>query len=703
MIGRIVVGFASCVVLSSCAVETSVERPAISAPSTTATGTNPERFAQAYLWWRSGQNDAALTAFTDLQTTYPQLADYHLYYLGSVQVRRGNLDEARAAFTRLLAEFPDSVNADDASLELGKVLLGQGDYDTAMTFLERATASEHAAMRNGAALAIAKVDEQRGDVQRSYDQLMSVRRTARGTAAAREAKKAIGELRQRYQAMTPTGVALYDEVKLLLDERDYNTAAAEMERLRSAPPAEIDAAELTRLEAETLLGRGRLEEGLAALWRVADDYRRSPAAPAALFRLASLLWNRDRDAAALRAFGELRTRYPSDGKVPDAIYAIGRIHNSAGREEEAIEAYNEVIRRFPSHDLAAESKWRIGWIQYRAGRWEEATETFADLAESTSGKRHDEAMYWRARAHGNAGRTARAHQIYRELAMNADDSPYAAYYAAWSQTRLQDRAAMPFGLNGDQVVTAPPAREPAPPANLPPFHVDRWRELRLAGINELTRAELVAIESASGSDGATVKFLVEAYQAADDFRRARALVERAGASASLSSRERRELLYPLGFWDEVREESAEKRIDPIWVVALVRQESMFDPDARSPADARGLMQLLPSTAKRVAGVDAGSDLDLSQPRLNIELGTAYLRTLIDRFDGDVLKALAAYNGGEGAVDRWQEQFGALAPDEFVESITYRETRDYVKRVAGNYRVYRETYGNAERSSVIDNR
>lgn len=690
MIGRVVVGFGLwCVVLSGCAAATA-EAPTGRDAAPAAAGTNPERFAQAYHWWRSAQYDAALTSFTELQTTYPQLADYHLFFIGSIQARRQQFERARLAFTRLLAEFPESVNADDASLELGKLLLEQGDYDGATTFLERATASDNAAVRNSAALATARVAEKRGDVQAAYTQLMAIRRNARGTAAAREAKKAIIDLRQRYQSLVPQGAALYDEVKLLLDERDYAAAATAMDSLRSAPPAGIDGAELTRLEAETLLGRGRLEEGLAALWRVADEHPRSSAAPAALFRLASLLWNRDRDAAALRAFEELRTRYPGDGKVADATYSIGRIHAAAGREEEAIAAYGEVIRRFPSSEIAAESKWRIGWIHYRAGRWEEATETFANLADSTSGKRHDEAMYWRARAHGNAGRTDRARQIYRELAANSDESPYAAYYAAWSQTRLEGRGSKaPFALDGGESVTPPAPHEPIPPAHLSAFHVDRWRELRLAGIDELTRGELKAIEDASGGDSATVKFLVDAYQAADDFRRARALVERAGGSANLTTRERRELLYPLGFWDEVRQQSAEKRIDPIWVVALVRQESMFDPDARSPADARGLMQLLPSTAQRVAGRDG--ELDLTQPRLNIELGTEYLRILISRFDGDVLKALAAYNGGESAVDRWQQQFGSLAPDEFVESITYRETRDYVKRVAGNYRVYREIY------------
>ena len=86
--------------------------------------------------------------------------------------------------------------------------------------------------------------------------------------------------------------------------------------------------------------------------------------------------------------------------------------------------------------------------------------------------------------------------------------------------------------------------------------------------------------------------------------------------------------------------------------------------------------------------------ELTESDINIALGVRYLRGLLSRF-ADPLKAVAAYNGGEAAVEKWQRQFGELEPDEFVESITYRETRDYVKRVMANYRQYVQLYGVAQ--------
>ena len=118
------------------------------------------------------------------------------------------------------------------------------------------------------------------------------------------------------------------------------------------------------------------------------------------------------------------------------------------------------------------------------------------------------------------------------------------------------------------------------------------------------------------------------------------------------------------------------------------------PDAVSPADAHGLMQLLPRTARDVAP-DAGlSPTDaraLHAVTTNVRLGTTLLRRLLDKYDGSSTKALAAYNAGEDAVTKWEKRYGPRPDDEFAELISYRETRDYVKLVLQNLQVYRRLY------------
>ena len=222
-------------------------------------------------------------------------------------------------------------------------------------------------------------------------------------------------------------------------------------------------------------------------------------------------------------------------------------------------------------------------------------------------------------------------------------------------------------------------------------------ELAKAEVSAFARKELAAVEHAYDYDVAVQRYLVRAYQTVEAYAAAQRVARRLGSQAELSASEEQQLRYPLAFWSTVQRAAAAQDVDPLLIVAIIRQESMFDPAARSPADARGLMQLLPSTAERVAAASEPpiDHTDLNDPENNIELGTRYLRTLLTRFGADPLKAIAAYNGGDNAVAKWQRQFADLADDEFVESITYRETRDYVKKVVANYRTYQQQYAAAE--------
>jgi soluble lytic murein transglycosylase len=144
----------------------------------------------------------------------------------------------------------------------------------------------------------------------------------------------------------------------------------------------------------------------------------------------------------------------------------------------------------------------------------------------------------------------------------------------------------------------------------------------------------------------------------------------------------------------VEREAAARGLDPLLVVSLIRQESLFLPDAVSPADAHGLMQLLPRTARQVAadaGLTATDARALHAVTTNVRLGTTLLRRLLDRYGGSTAKALAAYNGGEEAVAKWERRYGSRPDDEFTELISYRETRDYVKLVLQNRQIYRQLY------------
>ena len=156
----------------------------------------------------------------------------------------------------------------------------------------------------------------------------------------------------------------------------------------------------------------------------------------------------------------------------------------------------------------------------------------------------------------------------------------------------------------------------------------------------------------------------------------------------------RYLMYPYSFKEYVDKYSSQFGVDPLFILAVMREESRFNPDAGSHAGALGLMQVMPATGKDIAnalGVKDFSNAMLYDPQTSIKMGAYYLARQLESFDQSKYYACGAYNGGPGAMNRWISTFGDRDIDEFIEHITYEETRNYVKKVMGSYYFYKMLY------------
>jgi len=154
-----------------------------------------------------------------------------------------------------------------------------------------------------------------------------------------------------------------------------------------------------------------------------------------------------------------------------------------------------------------------------------------------------------------------------------------------------------------------------------------------------------------------------------------------------------ELRLPLRHEDIIRQQARAKRLDPALIAAVIYQESRFR-DQTSPAGAKGLMQIVPGTARFIAGKTGGTRFelrDLATPQINIQYGSWYLRHLLDRYDGDQTLAIAAYNAGARNVDEWVTRAGGPAAFDAGEDIRFSETRAYVRGVLAHRELYRERY------------
>ena len=655
-----------------------------------------EAFAVGYEFYRKGDKRSALIVFEELQRRSPFLSDYTLFFGATLREDLGDEPTAIDQFQTLVNEFPRSIHSDAGLLQLAGLLRKNGRTLDARAALDDLRNSDDKEIAAKARFSIAEIGLEEGDQAWAYDEFERMRREFRGRDLGRKAKDVVLRLRQESPALMKwTATDRFEEAELLLRERDYQGALDIALSLKESPSGLSNTA-IRRLYAEALLGTGQLEAGLKELWALARDDPESAETPGVLFRMASVLWNKDRDEAASRVFREILQRYPNASAADDAFYAGGRIQQTAGRSALAIESYHRFLERFPRSRLRNDVRWRIGWTHYRSRQWWEAAKAFADLAGGSSGRDYRSAMYWRARSHQQLGRIHRATELYRELLFFSD-----SYYGMLAALRLEQlergHRHLATTLDGSYRQLQPPEYPVTSELVGSDFHLDRYKVLKEARLHKFARAELKALEKETGDDEIH-RYILRAYTQVGGFHLARKLQRELGERAALSAAENDELQYPLAFWEIVDREASLERIDPLLVVAIMRQESAFDPEALSPANARGLLQLLPSTAKSMLPVDEelGGD-DLYRPETNIPLGVRYLRTLLNRFSGDVFKTIAAYNGGEKAVDKWVRRFPGAEADEFVETISYRETRDYVKRVISNLRAYETIYAAKSRS------
>jgi soluble lytic murein transglycosylase len=209
-----------------------------------------------------------------------------------------------------------------------------------------------------------------------------------------------------------------------------------------------------------------------------------------------------------------------------------------------------------------------------------------------------------------------------------------------------------------------------------------------------SRTEMAAARKKAGDKKSLIPGLARIYLEVQDYSSAVALflqnrpVKWDKASLPLWSAG-----YPLVYSDLVVRETAANGLSEGLIYSLIRAESGFSPAIKSPAGAIGLMQLMPATAKATAREKgAFNPQQLTLPEYNIKLGTRHFGALMKDFDGDVIYSIAAYNAGASAVDRWRKGTQGLKMDEFIESIPYQETRDYVKKVYASAATYRQLYG-----------
>lgn len=631
----------------------------------------------------------AVESFHQARQAGEELADYADFLSARANHEAGNEAAAEASLTGFAERYPDSIFIDQAPELEAETLLAVKDAAGAERVLT-AAADTDAADRPGyqlaqadAAFMLGKADAAEGLYKKLLlaHPLSPEAETAwtKLTAMGAESSLTTTELHSLGDAYYNAGRYADASVQYRALVRQSNLDAVTRNGFAiSAAACDLKLKRLTMAQAR-LMPDTNNEDG--ARW---------------LYLLEELSRNTDDLAEQKNIVVDMESRFPQSQWLAEALHSTGNTYLLRRDYATAAGYYGDLAMRFPTNKHAATAHWRASWLTYRQGLYPDAAHLFDEQIRLYPGAAETvAALYWRGRLYETQDHEpARAAADYRTLIR----AYQRFFYGQMAQERLAalgdappvDQVAQQAELDRFQAQPVPVLQEGFPVESP---HLAKARLLANAGLNDYIAQEIAADPDSSSWSALAEGQIYASY--GEHFRALRAL-RRALPSATTASIKSIPLpywriLFPEPWWETIQAESAKNNLDPYFVASLIRQESEFNPSAISPANAYGLMQLLPSVGKSMAhaeGMKNFQTFQLLDPATNIRLGTRYLRQTLSKFGGVKEYALAAYNAGDERVTDWRSGEGDQGIDEFVESIPFSETRIYVENIMRDIATYK---------------
>jgi len=633
------------------------------------------RLAEARRWLELAKRDDALF-------------EYVRYGMAQTDRAAGNNARALAQFEAHRNEFPESVMAPQAVQAIAELALAAKDPARALKALD---AYVKTLEKTELLLLRARAREQAGHklaaaadyVALYYEHPLSDEADAAGKRIAM-LERVLGE----NFPSAPMAQRLA-RAAALFEARQWKQARQEHEVLA----AELTGAARERAQLRVAQCRVQLNAPIAVL---ADPIFSDPDVEGErLSVLAQLYRARKNEGELLAAAEEVARQFPQSRWTEEALFTAGNYFWSNRDRVRAVQYYQRLLDAFPGGKNILAAQWRVAWLAYLERRPEAARLIEEHLRRFPGSSYTTDALYWLGRLAERAGNAEHARAFFLKLAERFPQT----YFGLQATERL--RALGPGLTNSSDLLALIPSL-PSPPQldeTIPAAAMPRWeraRALRMIGFDASAELELRAANAVSNSP----RLLLEAGQAALEAGRLMPAVSAARqAVPQLEARRWEEvpeevwrLAFPYIYGAHIEKYAQRNALDPMLVAALIRQESVFQPDAVSRAGAVGLMQVLPLTGRKLARSQKlrYTRARLMQPEYNVQLGTAYLRNLVKTF-GSLEAALAAYNAGEDRVELWRTEREYEEMPEFVESIPFTETREYVQIVLRNAEIYRRLY------------
>ena len=658
---------------------------------------------------RRGNKDyagAAEILDTSIIRDYSSLGDYALFMRADALEAAGNNVAARAAYEQLLRDYPTFLHLNDSIIRNAELATKEGRFGNVPEILKKlndaddgralfltASAYDKQGERARAIATYRRLYFYGKDKYRSADAAAQILPLLNSDTVPGNVTEAMARADRLYAEKNYAGAATaYADTFTR-----FPAAATPQAQLRRGIAAFNASAQFTKFRAEAVAAFSAIptsagETRAEALYNLAQIYARARQ------------WDQARATAQ-----ELQRSFPTSAFTPRALVNVGQIAEDAHNDADAAYFLRTAVSSFQGSGDVAQAQFNLAWMAHDARNFAESskqlTEHLAYYADKNTDNR-GRAGYWAARDSERAGKLAEARALYQAMQGRYD----ANWYGYLAKQRLD--AMLRSGIATVPVKTFPSdsvvgraianlqtvtVAEESAGAN-EERTIAKASELSTAGLDDWALEELGEISAPMPNSPRINLAIAQVYRSQEDNVRALNVLKKSFPDYSQMkpeemTREQWDVFYPLAYWDIIVQESRARSLDPFQVAGLIRQETVFNPRARSSARAYGLMQVLIPTAVLTAkkyGVERSiTEESLYEPRLNIQLGTAYLRDQIDKF-GRIEYVAAAYNAGPQRVVQWQASLPADM-DEWDEAVPFKETRGYVQGVVRNRLQYQRLY------------
>lgn len=646
---------------------------------------------------QSRQDAASLATLRAFAKKIPKLADYIGWFAANVEFNQQDHAAAARSLEAVWTQSPPSPLAGRAALLAAQVLQKNGSGAGALDVLRR----HYVALAQPQGdLAMAGAFAANND---PVSAAVYAQRVYYGYPAAAEAADAdvlITTLREQLADKYPPamGNAMLGRALKLMDAGQSDKARRELATI---------APQLGGAERDTAL----VKLGVAG-YNVRDTHTaqryletltvESPQADAERLYYLVLCARRFNDRDAMRqALDKLSRLHPDSNWRLEALLVLGNSYLVENQVDFYEPVYRACYEAFPKEAHASGCHWKVAWAHYLRRKDDAGNLLREHLRMFPNSDESSAALYFLGRLAAGAGDTNSARDYYNEIAREYPNY----YYATLARERLAELgAATSPSSSGYEFLRTVAFTTRSHTRNFDPNATARLRlerarllaaagfddwadgELRYAAQNEdqphVMALELASLASRRSADDQGIRYL---KRYAPDY---------LYLPADSAPEEFWKLAFPLPYRADMERFAKENNLDVYLLAALARQESEFNPKAVSVANARGLTQVLPSTGKELSrrlGIRAYSTARLFQPRVNLQLGSYYLRSVADSLDGRWEAALAAYNAGLSRAKTWSTWGEFREPAEFVETVPFSQTHDYIQIVLRNADIYRRIY------------